>query len=126
MKTSTMKSVVAMALCLSAFSFANANAGNEAEKHPFGVVPSEMTGITMKDGDVLHDLHVEKLEALGKDCSVCHIDDNYEAFMAAGTIQNQGDKVAYLHKSCVSCHEALGGPNITSCRSCHTDKFAAK
>lgn len=126
MKTSSIKSVVAMALCLTAFTFANASAGDEAEKYPFGVVPGEMPGITMKDGDALHDLHTEKLEALGKDCTVCHIDDNYEAFMAADTIKTQDEKVAYLHKNCVSCHEALGGPNITSCRSCHTDKYAVK
>lgn len=116
-----------MALCLSAFSLANAYAGDEdAAKHPFGVVPCEMTGITMKDGDALHDLHVTKLEELGKDCSACHIDENYEAFMAADKQVSQDAKVAYLHENCVACHKELAGPKITSCRSCHTDKYAAK
>jgi len=127
MRSKTMKTVVAVALCLTAFSYANADAGTEEDKNPFGVVPQEMIGITMKDGDALHDKHVAKLEELGKDCTVCHIDDNYEAFMAVDKEKGQDGKVAYLHKNCVRCHIELGdGPNITSCRSCHNEKFAAE
>lgn len=127
MRSKTMKTVVAVALCLTAFSYASADAGTEEDKNPFGVVPQEMIGIAMKDGDVLHDKHVAKLEELGKDCTVCHIDDNYETFMAADKEKGQDGKAAYLHKNCVSCHIELGsGPNITSCRSCHNEKFAAE
>lgn len=128
MKKSLIKSVLAVALCLSAFGLANAYAGDEeAAKHPFGVVPAEMIGITMIDGDALHQKHVEELEALGKDCTVCHIDDNYESFMDADSFKTQSEKVAYLHRKCAGCHADMNdGPAITGCRSCHSEEFAVK
>ncbi len=122
-----MKTILAMVVCLLAFSFVSAKAGDGEVKQSLGVTPQKMIGIAMKEGDALHDLHAAKAEAAGKDCTVCHIDDNYEAFMAVDKEKSQDDKVAYLHKNCVKCHIELGkGPNITACRSCHTDKYAAK
>jgi hypothetical protein len=122
-----MKTILVMVLCLTAFSFVNAKASSDEVKQSFGVTPQKMIGITMKDGDALHDLHVAKAEEAGKDCTVCHIDENYEAFMAVDKEKTQDDKVAYLHTNCVKCHKNVGaGPNITACRSCHTDKYAAK
>lgn len=121
-----MKTILVMVVCLLAFSFVNAKASADEVKQSLGVTPQKMIGIAMKDGDALHDLHVAKAEAAGKDCTVCHIDENYEAFMAVDKEKTQDDKVAYLHKNCVSCHKETGGPNITACRSCHTDKYAVK
>lgn len=121
-----MKTILAMALCLTAFSVVNAKAADEV-KQSLGVTPQKMIGIAMKEGDALHDLHVEKMEAAGKECTVCHIDENYEVFMAVDKEKTQDDKAAYLHKNCVKCHTDLGkGPNITACRSCHNEKYAAK
>lgn len=121
-----MKTILAMVVCLLTFSFVNAKASADEVKQSLGVTPQKMIGIAMKEGDALHDLHVAKAEAAGKDCTVCHIDDNYEAFMAVDKEKSQDDKVAYLHKNCVKCHKEAGGPNITACRSCHTDKYAVK
>lgn len=127
MKNRLIQSVMAVAVCLTAFSFVNANASEEAEKYPFGVVPDKMVGISMKDGDALHQKHVDELQALGKDCTVCHIDDNYESFMAADTLKSQDEKVAYLHRQCAGCHADMNeGPVITACRSCHSEEYAVK
>lgn len=122
-----MKTILAMVVCLLAFSFVNAKASDGEVKQSLGVTPQKMIGIAMKEGDALHDLHSAKVEEAGKDCTVCHIDENYEAFMAVDKEKSQDDKVAYVHKNCVKCHTELGkGPHITACRSCHTDKYAVK
>lgn len=122
-----MKTILAMVVCLLAFSFVSAKAGDGEVKQSLGVTPQKMIGIAMKEGDALHDKHVAKLEEKGKDCTVCHIDDNYETFMAVDKEKTQDDKVAYLHKNCVKCHIELDdGPNITACRSCHNEEFATK
>lgn len=125
MRIDSVKKVAAVALGLVVCSYFSANASS-TEKRPFGVEPREMTGITMREGDALHDLHVAKLEELGKDCTVCHIDGNYESFMALDGQKTQDDKIAYLHENCTACHKEMSGPKITSCRSCHAEKFAAK
>ncbi len=126
MKLDSVKKMVVVVCGLIAFSAVQASADDsENERYPFGVTPNKMMGITMKDGDKLHDLHVAKLEAMGKDCTVCHINDDYESFMGLNAVQGQDEKMAYLHENCTSCHVEMGGPRITSCRSCHNVAYKA-
>ncbi len=126
MKISSIKKVAVIVCGLVAFSAVQAIADEpQDERYPFGIIPNKMTGITMKDGDKLHDFHVEKLEAMGKDCTVCHINDDYESFMGLNAVQGQDQKMSYVHENCTKCHIEMGGPRITACRSCHSVAYKA-
>lgn len=126
MKFDLVKKMVVVACGLLAFSAVQAIADEpQSERYPFGVIPEKMEGITMKDGDKLHDFHVAKLEEMGKDCTVCHINDNYESFLELNTISGQENKMSYLHENCTKCHVEMGGPRITACRSCHNVAYKA-
>lgn len=123
-----MKKQYIMVLALMAFglfSFASAIADEpQEERYAFGIKPEKMPAVLFSDGDPLHDFHVEKIEANGKDCTVCHIDDNYEDFMNLGNMADASvdARTAYVHTSCVSCHASVAdAPKITACRSCHVD-----
>lgn len=96
------------------------------ERYTFGIKPSAMPEVSFTDGDTLHDFHVEKIEAAGKDCTVCHFDDDYENFMNLGNMTGDSStkRTAYVHTSCVSCHATNGGPEIAACRTCHVDNNA--
>lgn len=76
-----------------------------------------------------HEKHITAVEAKGDDCGKCHNDDP-EYFLDSKK-QPASKVVAYVHKECVACH-ALSkygketGPQLASCRACHSDEIAQK
>jgi hypothetical protein len=75
-----------------------------------------------------HDRHVKRLQAENIDCTSCHVytDKGFsENFLVSNTIPKKKYKI-FMHKNCVNCHRQISGntgPNIMSCRSCHTETY---
>lgn len=112
-------------ISLKALSFAEEST---ALRYVFNITPKKMQGISMTDQSTLHELHIEVITVLDKDCSACHLDNDETFFMGCSTNDSsmtKKEKTKFIHKSCNSCHlELHRGPTAKDCESCHNVAYA--
>ncbi len=115
--------MVAVLTCLAISSVAMSNdaaSEEEIERIPFAL--PALKADKMPPVFFSHDLHIAAME---DDCTPCHTAS--EEFFLDSEGQKADKVIAYVHKSCVSCHTKLGkGPLLASCRSCHNSAIADK
>ncbi len=87
-----------------------------------------------------HDLHQETIakmkgfDDVNETCASCHETEDgsiVSSYFLDSENQTDGEVMAYVHDSCVSCHAKVAdgkptGPALASCRSCHDSAIAAQ
>lgn len=97
---------------------------NSAERYVFGITPRRMQGVAMSYLDPLHELHVNAMEKEGKDCTVCHFDNDETRFMGVSPNDEEmldiKTRIHFVHSSCATCHtQMLSAQRKDYCRTCH-------
>ena len=128
-KAHAVAAVAALAICCApATGWSGEKKAGEEERIPFAL-PS-LKANKMPPVFFSHDRHTAAVEAQGKDCTTCHVEDDSgmsEYFLKSDKVAPD-QQVAYVHEACVSCHAATKkptGPLLVYCRSCHSSEVAA-